>query len=123
MSKVAVVTGASRGIGAATAAVLASQGWDVAVGYRQDSAAASSVVDACIFAGRRAVALQVDMADAPTIVNFFTKVDEELGQLAALVNCAGVVDQKARVDEYPPGRVERMFAINVVGPFACAHQA
>jgi NAD(P)-dependent dehydrogenase (short-subunit alcohol dehydrogenase family) len=123
MSKVAVVTGASRGIGAATAALLAAQGWDVAVGYRQDNAAASSVVDTCTSAGRRAVALQVDMAEAATIVNFFTKVDEELGQLAALVNCAAVVDQKARVDEYPPGRVERMFAINVVGPFACAQQA
>jgi NAD(P)-dependent dehydrogenase (short-subunit alcohol dehydrogenase family) len=123
MSKVAVVTGASRGIGAATAALLASQGWDVAIGYRQDKAAASSVVDTCVSAGRRAVALQVDMADDPTIVNFFTNVDEELGQLAALVNCAGVVDQKARVDEYPPGRVENMFAINVVGPFSCAQQA
>jgi NAD(P)-dependent dehydrogenase (short-subunit alcohol dehydrogenase family) len=123
MGRIAVVTGGSRGIGAATAGLLASRGWDVAVGYRQDAAAARSVVDDCRSAGQRAVAVQVDVSNAEQIVNVFTKIDEELGTLDALINCAGVVDQKARVDEYTSGRVERMFAVNVVGPFMCAKEA
>jgi NAD(P)-dependent dehydrogenase (short-subunit alcohol dehydrogenase family) len=123
MSKLAVVTGGSRGIGASTATLLASCGWDVAVGYRSDDAAAGSVVEDCRSVGQRAVALQVDVGNPEAIVNLFTKVDEVLGSLDALVNCAGVVDQKARVDQYPPGRVERMFAVNVVGSFLCAQQA
>jgi NAD(P)-dependent dehydrogenase (short-subunit alcohol dehydrogenase family) len=123
MNKVAVVTGASRGIGAATASQFAARGWDVAVGYRQDVSAADSVVENCRSAGCRAVALRVDVAKEDEIVKMFINVDEELGPLSALVNCAGVVDQKARVDEYPSGRVERMFAINVVGSFLCAREA
>lgn len=118
-----MVTGGSRGIGAATASHFAARGWDVAVGYQRDVSAADSVVEACRSAGRRAVAIQVDVAKEDEIVKFFTKVDEDLGPLCALVNCAGVVDQKARVDEYPSGRVERMFAINGVGSFLCAREA
>ena len=123
MNKVAVVTGGSRGIGASTAALLASLGWDVAVGYRQDVAAANSVAEHCRSVGQRAVVLQMDVAQADDVVNFFTNVDEQLGIASALVNCAGIVDQKARVDQYPPGRVERMFTVNVVGSFLCAQQA
>jgi NAD(P)-dependent dehydrogenase (short-subunit alcohol dehydrogenase family) len=117
------VTGGSRGIGAATASRFADDGWDVAVGYLKDSVAADSVVEKCRSAGQRSVAIQLDVTREEEIVKMFTKVDSELGPLSALVNCAGIVDQKARVDEYPAGRVERMFAINVVGPLLCAREA
>jgi NAD(P)-dependent dehydrogenase (short-subunit alcohol dehydrogenase family) len=123
VSNIAVVTGGSRGIVAATATLLAARGWDVAVGYRHDGAAAESVVEQCRSVGQKAVALQGDVASETDIVNLFTNIDTELGPIGALINCAGVVDQKARVDEYPTGRVERMFAVNVVGSFLCAREA
>lgn len=123
MAGIALITGGSRGIGAATATTLASQGWDVAVTYRTDSRAASSVADACISLGTKAVALPGDVSSETDVVRFFLEIDEALGPVTALVNNAGIVDRKARVDEYPPGRVERMFATNVFGPFRCAREA
>jgi NAD(P)-dependent dehydrogenase (short-subunit alcohol dehydrogenase family) len=123
MAKLALVTGGSRGIGAATAKLLASQGWDVAIGYRTDEREADSVARVCRSLGQRCVAIQGDVSSDDDVIRLFGAVDESLGRLDALVNNAGVVDQKARVDEYSPGRVERMFAINVVGPFLCAREA
>ena len=123
MSKLVVITGGGRGIGAATATTMASQGWDVAIGYSKDSESASGVADRCRSFGQRAVSLQVDVTEDEEVGAFFSRVDESLGTLTALVNCAGIVDQKSRVDEYPPGRVERMFAVNAVGPFLCAREA
>ena len=123
VDRLAVVTGGSRGIGAATARILAVQGWDVAVGYLRDRDAAESVADECRSVDRRALALQADVSSDSDVVSLFTSVDEELGPLRALVNSAGIVDRKARVDEYPRGRVERMFAVNVVGSFLCAREA
>ena len=123
MSKIAVVTGGSRGIGASTATRLAAAGWDVAVGYRLDADAAESVVRECRSFGQRATAIKADVSMEDDVVTLFTSVDSELGPLSALVNSAGIVDQKSRVDDYPPGRVERMLAVNVLGPFLCAREA
>jgi NAD(P)-dependent dehydrogenase (short-subunit alcohol dehydrogenase family) len=123
MSRIALITGGSRGIGAATASRLASQGWDVAVTYRSDVEAAESVAEECRSLGRRAVALAGDVTSDEEVVRVFEQLDETLGRLSALVNNAGIVDSKARVDEYPPGRVARMLATNVVGPFLCAREA
>ena len=123
MGGIAVVTGASRGIGAATARCLAAAGWDVAVGYLHDAGAAESVVDECRSLERRAVAIKVDVASDYDVVTLFARADEELGPLSALVNCAGIVDKKARVDEYSSARLERMFAVNVIGSFLCAREA
>jgi NAD(P)-dependent dehydrogenase (short-subunit alcohol dehydrogenase family) len=119
---VAVVTGGSRGIGAATALLLARRGWDVCVGYRAAAAEAAEVVGGCRAAGAAAVAVSADVARADGVDALFTAADG-LGRLTVLVNNAGIVDRRARVDEMTAPRVERMFAVNVVGAFLCAGAA
>jgi NAD(P)-dependent dehydrogenase (short-subunit alcohol dehydrogenase family) len=118
-----LVTGGSRGIGAATALRCARAGWAVAVNYARDAAAAQALVETIRAGGGRAVALQADVADDAQVVALFAAVDAQLPPLAGLVNNAGVVDQPARVDEMTPARLQRMFAINVFGSFACAREA
>ena len=119
----AVVTGASRGIGAATALLLAQQGWDVCVGYRVDASSANDVAAACRLEGVRAMVAAADMASPAAVQQLFSRVDDELGPLDALVNNAGIVAAKARVDEIDAARLERLMSINVVGPFLCAGEA
>jgi NAD(P)-dependent dehydrogenase (short-subunit alcohol dehydrogenase family) len=123
VAKVAVVTGASRGIGAATATLMAARGWDVCIGYRTDGESAERVADACRAAGQRACAVAADVSQDADLVKLFAAADASLGQLGALVNAAGIVDRKARVDEMTVGRLERMFAVNVIGSFLCAREA
>jgi NAD(P)-dependent dehydrogenase (short-subunit alcohol dehydrogenase family) len=118
-----VVTGASRGIGAATALRCARLGWAVAVNYARDAAAARGLADAIRSAGGTALALQADVADDAQVRALFAAVDAQLPPLAGLVNNAGVVDLAARVDEMTSERLQRMFAINVFGTFACAREA
>jgi NAD(P)-dependent dehydrogenase (short-subunit alcohol dehydrogenase family) len=120
---VAIVTGGSGGIGSATATLLAVAGWDVVVGYHRDGASARTVADACRALGRMAMAVQVDVASEEEVVRLFTTVDREFGPPAALVNNAGIVDSKARVDEFTSTRVRRIFAVNVLGSFLCAREA
>jgi NAD(P)-dependent dehydrogenase (short-subunit alcohol dehydrogenase family) len=118
-----LVTGGSRGIGAATARLAAQRGWSVAVNYRSDRAAADAVVRAIEEAGGRAVAIAGDVADEADVVRLFETVDRTLGRLHALVNNAGVVAQAGRVDTIDLARLQRMFGINVFGAFLCARQA
>jgi NAD(P)-dependent dehydrogenase (short-subunit alcohol dehydrogenase family) len=118
-----LVTGASRGIGAAAAIGCARAGWDVAVNYAHDAAAAERVVQAARAAGRRALAVQADVADEAAVLRMFARIDAELPPLKGLVNNAGVVDAKARVDQTSVERLQRMFAINVFGSFICAREA
>jgi NAD(P)-dependent dehydrogenase (short-subunit alcohol dehydrogenase family) len=120
---IALITGGSRGIGAATAVLLAEQGWDVALSYRTEAADADAVVAACHKVGARAIAVQADVADPAQITAMFTSVDAQLGNISALINNAGVVDQLARVDEITVERLTRMFTINVIGAFLCAGEA
>ncbi len=118
-----LVTGGGRGIGAATCALAARHGWAVAVNFAHDAAAAGSVVDRIRAAGGTALAVRADVADAAAVGAMFRTLDTGLPRLAALVNNAGVVDHAARVDEMTPERLQRMFAVNVFGSFACAAEA
>jgi NAD(P)-dependent dehydrogenase (short-subunit alcohol dehydrogenase family) len=122
MGRVAVVTGGSRGIGAATARRLATQGWTVCLSYRSAPEAAREVVAACRAAGAEALAVPADVA-SPTDVTALFQAADGLGPLGALVNNAGIADRQLRVDQMPPERILRMTAVNVVGPFLCAGEA
>jgi len=118
-----LITGGSRGIGAATAMLAAERGWDVAVNYARDAEAAEGVVAAVRGAGRRALAVQADVADEVQVLAMFERVDRELPPLRALVNNAGIVDVATRVDELTVARLARMFDINVIGSIVCAREA
>jgi len=121
--KVLLVTGGSRGIGAATALLAAQQGWTVAVNYTAQSLAADEVVHTIRTSGGSALAVQADVADEAQVLRMFETVDAQLGRLTGLVNNAGVVDMKARVDEMSVARWRRMFDINVIGSMLCAREA
>jgi len=123
MSAVVLITGASRGIGAATALLAARQGYAVAVNYSANSLAADEVVRQIRQAGGTAMAVQADVADESQVLKMFEKVDAKLGRLTALVNNAGVVDQTSRVDAMSMARFRRMFEINVYGSFVCARES
>jgi NAD(P)-dependent dehydrogenase (short-subunit alcohol dehydrogenase family) len=120
---VALVTGGSRGIGAATCVMLAEHGYDVAINYAQDAAAAERVAAACRAAGAQAVAVQGDVAEEGQVLALFARVDAELGVLSALVNNAGIVVPQSRLDEYSVERIDRLFAVNVCGSLLCAREA
>ena len=123
MSKVVLITGGSRGIGAASALLAARQGWAVAVNYTSNSLAADEVVRQIRQAGGNAITVQADVADEAQVLAMFEKVDAKLGRLDGLVNNAGVVDRTTRVDAMTLARLRRMFEINVFGSFLCAREA
>jgi NAD(P)-dependent dehydrogenase (short-subunit alcohol dehydrogenase family) len=123
LEQVLLVTGASRGIGAATAKLAARRGYTVAVNYTNHRAAADEVVAAIRSGGGKAVAVQADVAQEDQVLAMFDRIDRELGRLTALVNNAGVVDVSQRVDEMSFARLKRMFDINVIGTIVCAREA
>ena len=118
-----LVTGGSRGIGAAAALRAAQRGWAVAVNYTSDAAAAQGIVARIRDGGGTALALQADVSDEAAVQAMFATIDRELPRLGALVNNAGVVDLQGRVDQTTMARLQRMFAINVFGSFICAREA
>jgi NAD(P)-dependent dehydrogenase (short-subunit alcohol dehydrogenase family) len=122
-ARTVLVTGGSRGIGAATCRLAAREGWAVAVNYARDRGAAEAVVAAIVAAGGRALALPGDVASDDDVRAMFATIDGELPPLAGLVNNAGVIDLAARVDAMTVERLQRMFAINVFGSFYCAREA
>jgi NAD(P)-dependent dehydrogenase (short-subunit alcohol dehydrogenase family) len=122
MGRVAVVTGGSRGIGAATARRLAAQGWSVCLSYRSAPEAAEEVVAACQAAGAEALAVPADVS-SPADVSALFQAADGLGPLGALVNNAGIAGDQLRVDQMGAERIMRMTAVNLVGPFLCAGEA
>lgn len=123
MKPIALITGGSRGIGAATAICAARQGFAVAVNYTRDVQAANRVVQQIAAAGGQAIAVQADVADEAQILAMYQTIDAQLGPVSALVNNAGVVDVAARVDAMSAERIRRMFDINVLGSFLCTREA
>jgi NAD(P)-dependent dehydrogenase (short-subunit alcohol dehydrogenase family) len=123
LKRVLLITGASRGIGAATALLAAQQDWSVAVNYAHNAAAAHAVVTQIQNLGGTALAIQADVGDEAQILRMFAEVDAKLGRLSGLVNNAGIVDVTAKVQDMSWERWERMMRINVLGAFACAREA
>ncbi|NCT71937.1 SDR family oxidoreductase [Pseudoxanthomonas japonensis] len=121
--QVVLITGGSRGIGAATALLAAGQGYAVGVNYRRDEAAAASVVAQIAAAGGRAVALQADVSDEADVVAMFQRMDEALGPVTALVNNAGILETQMRVDTMDAARIGRILATNVTGTLLCCREA
>ncbi|MGH2411930.1 MAG: SDR family oxidoreductase [Chloroflexota bacterium] len=122
-SGVVVVTGASRGIGAAVALLVGARGFSVAVNFVRDEAAAQAVVRQIIAAGGRAAAIQGDVACEDDVLRLFQTAERELGPLRALVNNAGVTGGFARLDALTVDALTRMLAVNVTGTVLCAREA
>jgi NAD(P)-dependent dehydrogenase (short-subunit alcohol dehydrogenase family) len=118
-----VITGGSRGIGAATARLAAQRGYSVCVNYRRHGDAADAVVKAIEGDGGRAIAVAADVAVESDVIRLFDAVDHRLGSLAGLVNNAGVLETQMRVEEMDSARLQRIFATNVFGAFMCAREA
>jgi NAD(P)-dependent dehydrogenase (short-subunit alcohol dehydrogenase family) len=120
---VVIITGGGRGIGAATARLAARKGYAVCVNYLRDRTAAESVVHEIRSAEGRAIAVAGDVSSEKDVLNLFQESDRSLGPLTALVNNAGIVERQCRVEAMDAPRLQRMFAINVIGPFLCAREA
>ena len=118
-----LITGGSRGIGAATALAAAQAGYAVAVNYQSNSLAADEVVRTIRDSGGQAIALQADVSREDEILAMFARIDAKWGPLAALVNNAGVVDVSSRVDAMSVARLSRMLNTHVLGSFVCAREA
>ena len=118
-----LITGGSRGIGAATARLAAAGGWRLAINYTHNSAAAEALAVEINQSGGKAITVQADVADEAQILRMFKTVDEQLGPLTALINNAGVVDVAADLADMSVARLQRMFNINVIGSFVCAREA
>lgn len=118
-----VVTGASRGIGAATARYAAAAGYAVCVNYLRSRDAAENIVSEIKANGGTAIAVQADVAVESEVVRLFAEVDERLGRLSALVNNAGILETQMRLDQLDAARLQRVFATNVTGAFICAREA
>jgi NAD(P)-dependent dehydrogenase (short-subunit alcohol dehydrogenase family) len=123
VSKVLLVTGASRGIGAATAKLAASRGYDVAVNYLRDAKAADAVVAAMKGAGRRAVAIQGDMAKEPDVAHVFAAIDQELGPLTHLVYNSGTTGANSRLEAADVAMMREVIELNVLGALMCVKAA
>ena len=118
-----LVTGGSRGIGAATALMAAARGWQVALSYKDNAKAADEVVQKIRAGGGTAIAVQADVSLEADVLRLFNAVDEQLGALTVLVNNAGMLERQMRLDQMELDRWQRVFSANVFGSFLCAKQA
>jgi NAD(P)-dependent dehydrogenase (short-subunit alcohol dehydrogenase family) len=122
-TKTMLVTGGSRGIGAATVLAAAKLGYDVAFTFKSNASAARDVAWQVQTMGRQCLTIQLDVASEPDALRAFDEIEAEFGRLDCLVNNAGIVDVAARVDEMSVARLEQMFATNIIGPFIYAREA
>lgn len=118
-----LITGASAGIGAATARLAAERGYDLALNYRSDTAGMQAVARDCVAAGARTLVLQADVSDPDQIAAMYRQIDADFGQLDALVNNAGIVDHATKVTELTFDRLRNMFDVNVIGAILVAKEA
>ncbi|WP_186127859.1 SDR family oxidoreductase [Burkholderia gladioli] len=118
-----LITGGSRGVGAATARLAAAQGYDVAISFVSDEAAARAVAADVEAAGRRALAVRADSADPGQVAGLFEAIDQEFGRLDVLVNNAAIIARQSRLEDLGFERMQRIFAVNAIGPMLCAQQA
>jgi len=123
MNKIVIITGASRGIGAATAQLAALRGYSVCVNYRSSRNAAETLVEEIRRAGGTAIAVPADVAIESDVTRLFADVDKKLGPVTALVNNAGILEQQMRLETIDAARLTRILATNVIGSFLCAREA
>lgn len=123
MEDILIITGASRGIGAATACLAAERGYAVCVNYLRNQEAANSIVRSIQERGGKAIAVAADVASENDVIHLFQTVDEQLGRVTALVNNAGILEQQMRVEDINVARLERVFSTNIIGSFLCAREA
>ncbi len=120
---VILITGGSRGVGAATARLAAAQGYDVAISFVSNEAAARAVADDVEATGRRALTVRADSASPEQVSQLFAEIDREFGRIDVLVNNAAIIAQQSRIEDLEFERMRRIFAINAIGPILCAQQA
>jgi NAD(P)-dependent dehydrogenase (short-subunit alcohol dehydrogenase family) len=120
---VILITGGSRGMGAATARLAAARGYDVALSYVANASAARAVADDVRAQGRRALAVQADSADPAQVTRLFETIDGAFGRIDVLVNNAAILERQSRLEDLGFERMQRIFAVNAIGPILCAQQA
>ncbi len=118
-----LITGGSRGVGAATARLAAAQGYDVAISFISHESAAQAVVADVEAQGRRALAVRADSADPDQVVHLFTEIDRVFGRIDVLVNNAAMLALQSRIEDLDFARMQRIFSVNAIGPILCAQQA
>lgn len=123
MSRVMLITGASRGIGAATARLAAAEGYALCLNFHHRADAAQQLLEELKSTGTQAIAVAADVADETQVARLFAAIDEQFGRLDVLVNNAGMLERQMRLDEMDAARLMRVFAVNVTGSFLCAREA
>ncbi|QIL90536.1 SDR family oxidoreductase [Microbulbifer sp. SH-1] len=123
MKPIALITGGSRGIGAATARLLAAKGYDLCISYRQRAVEAQSVLETCGALGAKAIAVQADISREEDVERLFVEVDRRLGMLTALVNNAGMLMAQTRVEHMTAERINRILQTNITGTLLCCREA